>query len=1455
MIRSNFSTSGVQVGDNNVNMTYAYGLGDFFSIMFEDTSVPNLILESDTLLASEVYSKFLQFTSGLSLEEVQVATGSQIKLALINSNDLVPGTPATYRLKDKVVSANYIANRPLLPTELLESKVDFDLYRDSTGDCYVKFAQRLDLGSPADVPGYAFSSRLLVDGSTQYAIWFVDAHIDESLVYSCFGRLVQSGEKNSSEEFANFVYGLYYLYTQGPTLTTLRRGLNLVIGIPLARMQEEVLDIRMYLQTDQYIVLTDRNQYIIPYGLPPSVSVGDVLSVGQELAQWVEVKDYAYDGDWWVNLYIPNTIVPEPPSGDASRYAVKGSQMDYLMREYLKTHTFLVRVNVTTFKNNQAFTELYSVINRSKPAYAQPIYVWAVSNEENFLLSDETPSIAIRHGSEDDLGYSFDNMKRSSTRPLSRGFARFIRFNAPAYLDTVVGESSRLNSSNNNVQTAAISGYSNPQAVMRGNSWEELDWISILMTRSNDTWRGARDQVGYRRGNLLSNATPVRGGDPAAEPLDIWSNAYSDAINTYDMGVVGRWPQESSLHKAVQLSSVFHDIPAGCRVVPLTILSVEELNAKLEVFGLQPMTTARLIIDAYDRTRAINTHAISYPVLERALGDLWPSTVVPSPIEVVKFFGVRTYSLAEEDTVTNVLDVTPSSMGKDMCKSMLYQGGVAVQYASESDKILLCSINCRLVGVYLLTYDAQAYLPSYLPVENPNESVAVAIRGIANRGMAIHNSPFYLRRGSLSLNVSEQDGTLEDPSTQLANFLYAQGIPESAKIVPLTVVSDDEIRDKAEFWKSEVDPVSRYSFLPHPYKYREAAERILKKSRTYVALSPSLNTMFQDKAGTIPVTDMEQPVGLLLDRYGFGASAYQSRAAYRPVVRARYNLLRFTSFEGTVGSLNSQDIGTPPLDWSIVYSAGGSYIRNYSNSAIRLESTVSAIVIGQTVSLPALTSARYHIVISLNSANLALRELVGVKVLSSTCVVKYYVDDIEVSAETYIPGVNTSVVAVIQNATSIAASLSLRFGVGVYSSTVVASVTGTAVFKSPDYRYDIGQTGLPAYQRVGNPVAGTSTNAGVPDYETIGFPPYLSFNGTNNFLTVSANSKLDSDKVTVFASLMRPSNTANGTPFELWSNTDSLSFLLQENSGKILSENTLSSLLLESTVRLSLVSGVSVTAILEGLYSQVLSYSFDSSSTPIYGTYSAVADYSATPGYQELTLYKDGDAASYTTVSTGPVQTVRFKDININIGSAGGSSSFFEGNLFSIVVVGSALTTDEIGYIEDWIDKELTSYSYKSNSKLYHYPDFFRRDGAIPAIEQAPLGNIYEYTPDATEVDVDWGYDKILLYRINRYVLGLYWVSSRPTVSTGDYWTVSYQGIPRLVRVDSGAPAQNGLVVVPPFAPEVRLNYGISHAVNAESINALISSSDSIFLYSDSSNTNILVSRSGMSLSQNISLQ
>lgn len=79
-----------------------------------------------------------------------------------------------------------------------------------------------------------------------------------------------------------------------------------------------------------------------------------------------------------------------------------------------------------------------------------------------------------------------------------------------------------------------------------------------------------------------------------------------------------------------------------------------------------------------------------------------------------------------------------------------------------------------------------------------------------------------------------------------------------------------------------------------------------------------LSTLFQDSAGTVPVTAVEQPVGRILDKSGRGNHAFQATSTSRPVLSARYNLLLNTE------TLATQNVTTAATTQRLRFEGTGS---------------------------------------------------------------------------------------------------------------------------------------------------------------------------------------------------------------------------------------------------------------------------------------------------------------------------------------------------------------------------------------------------------------------------------------------------------------------------------------------------------------------------------------------------
>jgi len=89
-----------------------------------------------------------------------------------------------------------------------------------------------------------------------------------------------------------------------------------------------------------------------------------------------------------------------------------------------------------------------------------------------------------------------------------------------------------------------------------------------------------------------------------------------------------------------------------------------------------------------------------------------------------------------------------------------------------------------------------------------------------------------------------------------------------------------------------------------------------------------ISTLFQDSAGTTPVTAVEQPVGKVLDKSGRGNHATQATAGNRPTYRARYNQLLATA------TLSTQSITTLAATYRISFSGAGTVTLSGTGSGV-----------------------------------------------------------------------------------------------------------------------------------------------------------------------------------------------------------------------------------------------------------------------------------------------------------------------------------------------------------------------------------------------------------------------------------------------------------------------------------------------------------------------------------------
>lgn len=662
------------------NMTMLYGLSDFWHLMFEDSEKIDLLLEANAIVASDIYSRFLQLTSSITLEDIQNNIGTQLKLILISKDDFVPGSLSTYSLPEGFQNCRYLTNRPFLATVTYEEGVDFlvDLETNT-----IKFA--------SDPFEEKFPRRVNQSGSDEIAIWAIDIETDEKMMYNYYGKLIGVDPQESTERYKDFLFGLFYLYVHGPDLAMVRRGLNVALGVPLARDDETVLSIRKYPGSGQYFVITDLNSYLLPYGLIPTVQEGDSLTVGDEVTTWVEVKDYMNDGDWWINLEIPKTLMPYVPEGQPDAYAKPGTYADYLMRNYLRHHTFLVKVNVTTFKNIESFQQLGDIIKRVKPSYTTPIYIWAVPIEDEIIRFIEEETSTRRDTNRCDLFFAqIARMRRNAADPVHRGCPKFIRMDLGQHENSVLGLDSYTNGIPTSIANGTATGFINRPGAIRANTEYEKALLLAKFRRSERNAPHLRSMIAHTRDIQPSG----------------YSGQYEDSWREY--------------------------IPGGMWSVPLYITTLSDLQKRFRSITVPvpdggPVFT---LMQPYWTEGAINDVGIDEGVL-----------VSQFPLLVDKYSTIFTRGS------------TTSYLGNFIPDTAKWTYKPPVAHLKETDYLLCTQIYENTYAVYWITSSKAASATAYRSVSlySDPDTIRISQANMSmTRGLApAINAPAYMTRGGV----------------------------------------------------------------------------------------------------------------------------------------------------------------------------------------------------------------------------------------------------------------------------------------------------------------------------------------------------------------------------------------------------------------------------------------------------------------------------------------------------------------------------------------------------------------------------------------------------------------------------------------------------------------------------------------------------------------------------------
>lgn len=543
------------------------------------------------------------------------------------------------------------------------------------------------------------------------------------------------------------------------------------------------------------------------------------------------------------------------------------------------------------------------------------------------------------------------------------------------------------------------------------------------------------------------------------------------------------------------------------------------------------------------------------------------------------------------------------------------------------------------------------------------------------------------------------------------------------------------------------------------------------------------STMFQDSAGTTPVTAVEQPVGLILDKSKLlavgadalnGAGSFSSAGSWAigtgwsigsgvatAVNAASMNLpntltsgkwykitLEVTSYTsgtlyaGTISNLKTMPTGTGIktayflADATAFYLAGLNAFNGTVDNVVVTEIAGNHASQSTTTSRPVLSSRVNLLTYSEQFDNAAWTKGSGVSVSSNTTIAP----DGTTTADTVTQGASADIqqsgiaavtttytysisvkrsdtdwlrIQLADNADTNGGSVWINTSTGSLGSTVnlgTGSVTATNVSSQSNTFYRVSlsvsvtsptslrakintatadasntrvagsfivwgadlrptnQTvGLPAYQRVGAATSGSSSSAGTGDYDTSGFPYYLKFDGTDDWLQTATINPGSVDKAQVFAGVRKLSDATGGVLAELSADINS-------NNGSLIISAPFSNATpnygsrSKGTTAVTVTSASSYTAPITNILSALHDISGDSAGLRVNGT-------GATPGTS------DQGTGNYLTYP-------------LYIGRRGGTTLPFNGQLYGLLIRFSSTNLDNtsINNAETWMNSKTKAY-------------------------------------------------------------------------------------------------------------------------------------------------------------------
>ena len=441
-----------------------------------------------------------------------------------------------------------------------------------------------------------------------------------------------------------------------------------------------------------------------------------------------------------------------------------------------------------------------------------------------------------------------------------------------------------------------------------------------------------------------------------------------------------------------------------------------------------------------------------------------------------------------------------------------------------------------------------------------------------------------------------------------------------------------------------------------------------------------LSTMYQDSAGTIPVTAVEQPVGRILDKSGRGNHATQATSANRPVLSARVNLATYSQ---SLATASAWPVGSDSLTLTN-NSAPDPYGGNNATLVVEkavttihfIEQSVSNGVAGLSYTMSCFfkKGTRRYVFLAHGTSGVAycgaVFDLDGVTATTAANSSGFTASNAQITAVGN--GWYRCSVAITQPATTVYIDIGFRqtaYTSGSIYETYTGSTSENGYWFGADLRVTNQGVNLPPYQRVGAATYGTSTAAGNPDYNTNGFPAYLKFDGSNDYLQVTSFSLPLIQRMTAIG-FAENAAVANQGCISVYPATGDD---YNSQTGYVFSPSN------RTSARFSVVG------------TSGFSYQVDWTTSPASIIPSSVLleDKQTSAGYLRVNGAQVGSDTSFTQFSANSNGGLL---LGVRWNSGAIASPYLNGRMYGVILRGAATTANQITGTENWLNQKTMAY-------------------------------------------------------------------------------------------------------------------------------------------------------------------